>query len=45
MGKYAEAIGHYKDAEEVFKVIHLPDSAVLATIRDDIKKCQDHLGN
>lgn len=45
MKNYAEAIEHYKNAEEVFKVIHLPDSAILVTIREDIKKCQELLEN
>lgn len=45
MKNYAEATEHYKNAEEVFKVIHLPDSAVLATIRDDIEKCKELLDN
>ena len=41
LGLFGEAITHYKNAEEVFKVIHLPDSCIIASIRDKIKDVQE----
>ena len=37
LGRYDEGMKYYTRAEEVFSVIHLPDSKVLARVRTRIK--------
>lgn len=37
LGRYDEGLKFFNRAEEVFSVIHLPDSKVLARVRTRIK--------